>query len=83
MFRVHAGSLPASGSRRIGHDDITVLQLFPEQVHLVLDGANIGLSGKSPQDHNSGTDKLIDPKWIGINGALATKSPSGAKSAHE
>jgi hypothetical protein len=27
--------------------------------------------------------KLIDPKWIGINGALATKSPSGANKAQE
>lgn len=27
--------------------------------------------------------KLIDPRWIGMNGALATRSPSGAKSAHE
>ena len=29
------------------------------------------------------THKLIEPKWIGINGALATKSPSGANRAHE
>ena len=29
------------------------------------------------------TYKLIDPKWIGMKGAFATRSPSGAKSAHE
>jgi hypothetical protein len=27
--------------------------------------------------------KLMDPKWIGMNGALATRSPSGANRAHE
>lgn len=25
----------------------------------------------------------MDPKWMGINGAFATKSPSGANSAQE
>lgn len=25
----------------------------------------------------------MEPRWIGINGAFATKSPSGAKRAHE
>ena len=29
------------------------------------------------------THKLIAPRWIGINGAFATKSPSGAKRAQE
>jgi hypothetical protein len=29
------------------------------------------------------THKLIEPKWIGMNGALATRSPSGANKAHE
>lgn len=29
------------------------------------------------------TNKLIDPKWIGINGAFATKSPSGENKAQE
>ena len=29
------------------------------------------------------THKLIDPRWIGMNGAFATKSPSGAKRAQE
>jgi hypothetical protein len=29
------------------------------------------------------TAKLIEPRWIGMNGAFATRSPSGAKSAHE
>lgn len=29
------------------------------------------------------TYKLIDPRWIGMKGAFATRSPSGAKSAHE
>lgn len=27
--------------------------------------------------------KLIAPRWIGMNGALATRSPSGAKRAQE
>ncbi len=29
------------------------------------------------------THKLMDPRWIGIKGALATRSPSGANKAHE
>lgn len=29
------------------------------------------------------THKLMDPKWIGMNGAFATRSPSGANRAHE
>lgn len=29
------------------------------------------------------TNKLIDPRWIGINGAFATKSPSGENKAQE
>jgi hypothetical protein len=35
------------------------------------------------QDETDRTHKLIDPKWIGMNGAFATKSPSGANKAHE
>ena len=29
------------------------------------------------------TYKLMEPRWIGIKGALATRSPSGANSAQE
>ena len=29
------------------------------------------------------THKLMEPRWIGMNGAFATRSPSGANSAHE
>ena len=27
--------------------------------------------------------KLMDPRWMGMKGAFATRSPSGANSAHE
>ena len=30
-----------------------------------------------------GAHKLIEPRWMGIKGAFATKSPSGANRAHE
>lgn len=50
--------------------------------HLMLHGAAGGYlwdQGKFVSESH----KLIAPKWIGMNGAFATKSPSGPNSAHE
>lgn len=50
--------------------------------HLVFD-RTIRMSKRDGGAPKDGTDKLIDPRWIGMNGAFATRSPSGANRAQE
>ena len=51
--------------------------------HLILDSADRDVRGMQGFFGRNTRYKLIDPRWIGIKGAFATRSPSGAKSAHE
>jgi hypothetical protein len=57
------------------------------QLHLVLDCATrdilVSLRVTKLRLTRRKSHKLIDPRWIGMNGALATKSPSGANKAQE
>jgi hypothetical protein len=73
----------ASSARGVGHQHIPFLQVLTMQIHLVLD--RTFRSRNQPNIFNLflRTYKLMDPKWIGIYGAFATKSPSGPNNAHE
>lgn len=66
---------------RVGHKDVAFLQILSMELHLVLYRAKVHKRCIPLVTHK--THKLMDPKWIGINGAFATRSPSGANNAQE
>ena len=69
--------------RGVGHEDIAGLEVVFVQLHLIPHSATYSTSGILNSTNRMCTHKLIEPRWIGIKGAFATRSPSGAKRAQE
>lgn len=85
FFTLTKCDIRATGMRRVGHEHVAFLEVLAVEIHLILHCTSkmIFLQLESRTIESRATHKLIDPKWIGMNGAFATRSPSGAKRAHE
>lgn len=80
------GSYLVSGSRsacvgRVGHQNISLFQFTAIQLQLIFNSTDADVS--ITLSRQTATHKLIEPRWMGMYGKFATRSPSGANKAQE
>jgi hypothetical protein len=67
----------------IRHQNVPFFEGIPVKLHLILYSTAPSVESEVGPGAFKATHKLMDPRCMGMNGAFATKSPSGAKRAQE